>query len=181
MGGSLKFEEFSPYLKWGSYKNIKSFVETGTYKAETTLMVAKHFETVYTTEIVPELHNISKKKAVEQKVTNVEFLLGDSVELLKEITPKVLEGAVFFLDAHQSGGDTSNNGKNHVPLLQELDVILSHKVKPSIYIVDDLRLFDRYWDWKGITIDTIVDKFAEHGHNIDSYFISNDRFYVLTR
>ena len=76
----------------------------------------------------------ARKKAVEQKVTNVEFLLGDSIELLKEITPKVLEGAVFFLDVHQSGGDISNNGKNHVPLLQELDVILSHKVKPSIYI-----------------------------------------------
>jgi len=180
MGGSLKFEEFSPYLKMKLYKHIKSFVETGTYKGDTTLMAAKYFETVYTTEIVPALHKSSKEKATEQKVTNVRFLLGDSVELLKEITPKVLEGAVFFLDAHQSGGDTSNNGKNHVPLLQELDVILSHKVKPSIYIVDDLRLFDKYWDWKGITTDTIVSKFAEHGHTVYSYFISNDRFYVLT-
>lgn len=181
MGGSLKFEEFSPYIKWDIYKHIKYFVETGTYKADTSLMAAKHFEKVYTTEIVPELHNNSKKRAVKQKVTNVEFLMGDSVELLKEITPKVLKGAVFFLDAHQSGRDTSNNGKNHVPLLQELDVILSHKVKSSIYIIDDLRLFDNYWDWKGITTYTIVDKFEEHGHIIDSYFISNDRFYVLTK
>jgi hypothetical protein len=147
---------------------------------DTTLMAAQHFQTVYTTEIVPKLHNDSKKRAAKQKVSNIEFLLGDSVELLKEITPKVLEGAVFFLDAHQSGSNTSNNGKNHVPLIHELDVILSHKVGPSIYIVDDLRLFDKFWDWKGITAESIVKKFRDYGHTVDSYFMSNDRFYVMT-
>lgn len=58
-------------------------------------MAAKHFENVYTTEIVPALHNESKAKAEKAGLENITFLLGDSVELLKTITPKVLDGAVF--------------------------------------------------------------------------------------
>ena len=41
------------------------------------------------------LHNNSKQKAVTAGVTNIEFLLGDSSELLKQIMPKVLDGSVF--------------------------------------------------------------------------------------
>jgi len=172
MGCSLTYDELADYLGWDLYKKIKNFVETGTYKADTTLMAAKHFENVYTTEIVPALHNESKAKAEKAGLENITFLLGDSVELLKTITPKVLDGAVFFLDTHQSGGD---------PLFQELDVILSNKVGPSIYIIDDLRLFDKYWDWEGITTDTIIAKFNEHNHKVDTYFSQEDRFYVLTK
>ena len=168
------------YLEMKEYKHIKNFVETGTYKADTTLMISKHFENVYTTEIVPTLYNQSKERAQQEGVENITFLLGDSVELLKEITPRVAQGAVFFLDAHQSGGDTSNNGKNHVPLFQELDVILSNKVGPSIYIINDLRLFDKFWDWAGITPVTILAKFAKHGHNVSKSFEKNDRYYVFT-
>jgi hypothetical protein len=185
MGGSLEYKEISDFVGMDIYKNIKNFVETGTYKAETTLMAAKKFDNVYTTEIVPDLHNESKSKAISSNVKNITFLLGDSVELLKNIVPKVLEGAVFFLDAHQSGCDTSNNGKNHVPLFQELDVILGtyngKKVGPSIYIIDDLRLFSKFWDWEGISTQTIIKKFKEHGHSVDCFFSQQDRFYVLTK
>lgn len=184
MGGSLEYKEISDFMSLKQYKKIKNFVETGTYKAETTLMAAEKFKHVYTTEIVPALHNESKAKASSKGVKNVSFLLGDSVELLKEIVPKVLDGAVFFLDAHQSGCDTSNNGKNHVPLFQELDVILSsydgRTVGPSIFIIDDLRLFDKYWDWEGINTKTIVQKFRDCGHNIGCFFSQQDRFYVMT-
>jgi hypothetical protein len=177
MGGSLTYDELIEYIEMDEYKNIKNFVETGTYKGDTTVMVSKHFENVYTTEIVNDLHIQSKERAIHAGIENITFLLGDSVELLKEITPRVVLGAVFFLDARQSGGDTSNNGKNHVPLFQELDVILSHNVGPSIYI---MRLFDKYWDWTGITPSSIVAKFQEHCQNVVKSFPMNDRYYVLT-
>ena len=61
-------------------------------------MVSKHFLSVYTTEIVPALYNQSKERARQEGVENITFLLGDSVEMLKEITPRVAQGAVFFLD-----------------------------------------------------------------------------------
>ena len=181
MGGSLEYTEIQNATAGRPiYESITNFVETGTYHADTTLLVAQHYDRVYTTEIVAELYTLSKERAIEEDVHNINFYLGDSVELLKEIVPLVTEGCIFFLDAHQSGYDTSNNGKQHVPLLQELDVILAHTLKPSVFIIDDLRLFDKYWDWAGITPDTIVGKFKEFNYEILTHFESNDRYYILT-
>ena len=51
MGGSLEYSDLKNATDGRSHANIKNFVETGTYKGDTTLMVAKHYENVYTTEI----------------------------------------------------------------------------------------------------------------------------------
>ena len=175
MGGPLTIQEIK------SDKTYKYFVETGTYKGDTTLMASKHFQKVYTTEIMEELHNYSKNRAKSEGITNIEFMLGDSVDLLKKIVPEVKEGAVFFLDAHQSGGDTGNNGKN-VPLLEELDIILSHNIGPSVFIVDDLRLWkSKVWDWAHISNKKIIQKFLDYGYSIQSFYEHNDRFFVLTK
>ena len=50
MGGSLKETEIINCVKQidPKYKNIKNFVETGTYKADSTIIASKHFENVYT-------------------------------------------------------------------------------------------------------------------------------------
>lgn len=181
MGGSLIYSEISTIMSCDRYKDIKYFIETGTYKGDTTLMAAEHFLEVYTTEIVPLLYEGSKLRAIDKGINNINFLLGDSVELLKKIMPRLDGGAVFFLDAHQSGCDTSNNGKNHVPLFQELEVILDRNIGPSIYIIDDLRLFDKFWDWKGISEKSILDIFSKNGHIVDISFEKNDRYYVLTK
>jgi len=81
---------------------------------------------------------------------------------------------MFFLDAHQSGNDTSNNGKN-VPLLDELNIILKNNYYPCIIIIDDVRLFDNYWDWKGITVQHILNIF---GNRLKDHSISNDRMII---
>jgi hypothetical protein len=183
MGFALNFEELNEVLKNNpTYQKIKYFVETGTYKAQTTLMVSEHFEHVYTIEIFEPLYQYSKKLAEEKKVDNITFLLGDSLLMLSEIVPKVLSGAVYFIDAHISGSDSNWNGKNRVPILEELDIILSHKIGPSIFIIDDLRLWKQcVWDWAHITNMKIVQKFIEKGYEVDSFYESNDRFYVLTK
>jgi hypothetical protein len=181
MGGSLEFEEITDSIGLRpEYLSIRNFVETGTYKGDTSIMASKHFHNVYTTEIVPALHEESKKKAEEAGVKNITFLLGDSVKLLGEIMPKVSEGAVFFLDAHQSGGDTSNNGKN-VPLYEELDVILSFPLGKSLFIIDDVRLWkQKCWDWAHITNTELVKRFSDKGRKVHSYFEKNDRFFIVS-
>jgi len=133
-------------------------------------------------EIVKNLYEGSKKRALEQNKTNIKFLLGDSVHHLKHITPQVKDGAVFFIDAHQSGGDTGNNGKN-VPLMEELKVILSTELGPSLFIFDDLRFFVHHkqhaWDWTDVSEIGIIKTFLVRGYHVERFFTKNDRFFVL--
>ena len=183
MGGSLKQEELTDIKNRGSpYNNIKNFVETGTYKADSTLIAAKEYENVYTIEIYEPLYQESKNRAASEGVTNIHFYLGDSVEKINEIMPSVVEGAVFFIDAHISGGDSGWNGKTRVPLIEELDIILSYSIGPSVFIFDDLRLWkDRVWDWAHITNEYIVEKFRNKNIKLLCFFEKDDRFYVYTK
>ena len=173
MGGSLKYEEITS----ATNTKFSNFVETGTYKAETTLMASEHFSAVYTIEIVKELYEYSKHKAQQASKNNITFYLGDSITHLPSIIPKVLDGAVFFIDAHQSGADTSNNGK-HVPLLDELKIILSHRIGKSLFIFDDVRFWidgdKTAWDWIGISTQGIINEFFVHNYHVEKFFIKND-------
>lgn len=179
MGGPLTYDEIQGA---GGTEGIANFVETGTYKGDTTLMAAKHFEHVFTTEIHKGLYEESKERAKKEGVENIEFYLGDSVELLHDICPKVKDGAVFFIDAHISGSDSGWNGKQRVPLMDELKVILSYNVGPSVFIIDDLRLWkNEVWDWAHVTDMGIVKLFVDSGYNIASFYEKNDRFFVVTK
>jgi len=182
MGGSLKYEEILElYKKYPAFKGTANFVETGTYKGDTSLMAAEHFWKVFTMEIVEELYNGSKKRAEEAGIANISFYLGDSLDSLPKILPQIKDGAVFFIDAHQSGPDTSNNKKQLVPLFEELDLILSQNLGPSVFIFDDVRFWDGQkqpaWDWAHISDKKILERFEDQ-EVIDS-FINNDRFFVL--
>lgn len=184
MGGSLKQEEIEDIKKRGSpYNEIKNFVETGTYKGESTMIAAKHFSNVYTIEIFEPLYTESKEKAYNNGIENITFLLGDSLEQLQNIMPKVTDGAVFFIDAHISGGDSGWNGKIRVPLIEELDIILSYNLGPSVFIFDDLRLWNtiKAWDWNHITNEFLVKKFEDKNIHLLSYFEKDDRFFVFTK
>jgi hypothetical protein len=48
---------------------------------------------------------------------------------------------LFSLYANQSGVDGSWNQKERVPILSELAIMLDSKVGPSVFIINDLRLW----------------------------------------
>ena len=178
MGGPLTLEEL---LDAKNHNNIKYFVETGTYKADTTIMASKYFDKVYTTEIHPGLYTSAMNRANTENVSNINFYLGDSSTLLRQITPQVLDGAIFFLDAHISGSDSGWNGTDRVPILKELDAILTYKIGPSVFIVDDLRLWkQQVWDWAHITNEGLVSEFTKRNIEVVKSFEKNDRFYIFT-
>jgi hypothetical protein len=185
MGGSLQFEEIKEATQGRIHQNIRNFVETGTYKGDTTLMASKHFDKVFTTEIYEPLYVQSKKRAEDEGVSNIQFCLGNSVDLLKDIVPQVLEGAVFFIDAHISGNDSSWNQVQRVPLLEELSVILENKLGPSLFVIDDIRFWNgkknEAWDWSHISSETVIELFEKYDYDILAYYESNDRFFVLTK
>jgi hypothetical protein len=155
------------------------FVETGTYMADTILAVCDLFAQAFSIEIDSQLfQKIQTTFSQNDKTTIIQ---GDSVIKLVDIMDKSTENVpfVFFLDAHQSGNDTSNNG-DWVPLLKELDIILTC-CKPTsvLLVINDVRLFDQFWDWKGITTTIIDETIRNSMYQLLYKFIHNDH-YVLT-
>ena len=180
MGGSLELNELLEIKHFGD-NIITNFVETGTYKAATTIMASTIFPHVFSTEIDANLYKEAVTKCCD--IPNINLLFGDSLDMLKIILPNVTNGCVFFLDAHISGHDSSWNGTDRVPLMQELDIILSHKLSSSIFILDDVRFWKEQeieaWDWGHVDTSSILDKFKSNGYSVVNSYIKNDRFFVF--
>jgi len=173
--GLLTQEELQDIIK---DKKIKVMLETGTYLGDSTLEGSKMFEHVHTIEIVPELREQAIEKCKDRD--NITFHLGDTVKLLPNIVDEIREPCLWFLDAHQSGPETSNNGEEWVPLLKELAAILEHMNRDvdNVFTIDDVRLFSKHWDWEGVSIKSIEECFRVHGVEIKYRRIKNDRFTV---
>lgn len=185
MGGSLEYSEIeSIYQKYPLYKNlIKTFIETGTYKGQTTRMASKHFDKVYTFEIVHALYLESITTGYKENCTNIFYFLGDSVELLHIILPVLNVPSLYFIDAHISGSDSSFNNKELVPLMSEIDVILTHNKGHNIFILDDARFWignNKPSDWSHISLLNILNKFRQHNVQIKEHWLHNDRYIIVT-
>ena len=160
-----------------SKEDIPYFVETGTYHGDSTREAAKVFENVHTIEIMDDLwsENVSTNK--ELGIDNIECHHGDSLVTLPSIVKSIDKPCFWFLDAHQSGPDTGNNGE-WVPLLKELDIILGNKVE-GIFVIDDVRLFSKHWDWAAVSLESISNLFGKHGYDVSESYLMNDR-YILS-
>lgn len=174
------------------FKKYKTFVETGTYMGGTVINMDPFFEKIYTVEITPKYHHFAKENYSKYvweaekhgiKTDNqVQFLLGDSDEVFRQLLPTLNGPAIFFLDGHWSCEDTGH-GKKHVPLLEELTHINSLFKGKAILIIDDFRLFetDTDVDWKDINktavLNILKDRITEVYH-LDSVCAKNDRLIV---
>ena len=116
---------------------VKVFIETGTYKAQTSVWASKRFDIVYSVEASKKLYN----EAVEKygNIRNIKFMRGISKESLREIINEIDTQAVFWLDAHWSGGETFGSDEE-CPLIDELGLITKKRIKHYI-LIDDARLF----------------------------------------
>jgi len=118
--------------------HLKVFIETGTYLGYTVQMTRSRFDKVYTIELDKELAKRAKRIFAHNK--RVTVIQGDSGKELKKILHKTKKPALFWLDAHYSGGVTSKGGKE-TPIVEELKVIAKHKIKSHVILVDDARHF----------------------------------------
>lgn len=122
-------------------------VETGTYLGDM-VEVQKHvFEKVYSIELGVELYSNAVQKFEADK--NVFILQGDSSVVLKELMPKILEPAIFWLDGHYSAGITAR-GEKECPIFEELTAIFGAKELNHIILIDDARLFNGTNDYPSI-------------------------------
>lgn len=116
---------------------IDAAIETGTYKAEGTLILRAAVSRVWSIELDERLHT----RAVERHGSRpgVTFLRGSSEDVLREVVLSVDEPVIFWLDAH--GGMIDNlssrvfdpvGDATQCPLIAEL---VSHPRLPSSRVV----------------------------------------------
>ncbi len=117
--------------------NIQTFVETGTFNGGTCTWASEHFKKVITVENSKVIHERTSTKF--KHLTNIDFLFGHSLEHLKNIVANLNEPAIFWLDAHWSGGDTYGVN-DECPLIEELHIINSSKIN-HVILIDDARMF----------------------------------------
>src|SRR4051794_14695664 len=79
---------------------LKEFVETGTFRGKTAVWASAHFQHVFTIEASKEIFDTMHARAAGH--ANIEFLFGNSRDVLGQIIPRLSGPAVFWLDGHWS-------------------------------------------------------------------------------
>jgi len=178
---SLKIDQLEEIAKVlnVSPMSLECFIETGTFRGETSKGMSSSFKKVITIEISEALYN----KALRgfKDYANIEAHLGDSSVVLDEVIENNThqENIVFFLDGHYSSRKTGR-GKVDVPLLEELPLI-SKRNRTDIIVIDDYRLFGskRKEDWSYISEEKIKECFKPN--QIDKIIVVGDRLCILTK
>lgn len=166
------------------YTRYKCFIETGTLNGDTTFAMEPLFEKIYTIELSPLYYTGTKQRYTGKKIN---FLLGDSSIVLKDLLPSIAEDTIFFLDGHWSSGNTAK-GEKDCPLFEEITHITNLFKHSAILIIDDYRLFglDKTSgklgeDWSQINKDSlleIIQSRIRRVYHLDSVSAKDDRLII---
>jgi hypothetical protein len=132
------WEKRQHLVDWVRRSGVRVFVETGTFRGETTLALREVVDRCITIELDPALHEAAQRKFAGKD--GIELMHGESGDLIPEVLATLDEPALFWLDAHYSGPGTAR-GIEDSPILRELDAVLRHPIKDHIVIIDDAREF----------------------------------------
>ena len=132
------------------FYNIDNFVETGTGAAEVVRSISsiKSDLNIHTIEIIEEIFN--KNKISNSYLTNVNWHLGQSSEVMPKILPQLEGNTLFWLDAHFPGADfglasygDEEDLDKRLPLRSELEIIVEGRdVSNDVFVIDDLRVYE---------------------------------------
>lgn len=117
---------------------LRTLVETGTYRGEMIKKCLRTFDTIYSIELDQDLWSSAQKKFARYR--HVHLVQGDSEQELSNILERLSEPALFWLDAHYSGGVTAR-GNKETPVEAELTAILNHPQQGHVTLIDDARHF----------------------------------------
>jgi hypothetical protein len=123
------------------------FIETGTFKGDTTDVLKNIAEKVYTIELSSEYHLRAVSRFKD--CNNVECLLGDSTSMLPIVLQRLKGKPLFWLDGHYSGGDTAQ-GEKDSPINEELQSIFDAGIKEAVILIDDARCFGYSKDYPSL-------------------------------
>jgi hypothetical protein len=122
----------------------RTFVESGTYRGDTTAFFVPHADRLITVEVDRRLYQQARDRFGREP--KVEVVEGDALVEVPRIVAELDVPALVWLDGHYSGGDTGR-GVEVEPALAILDRIGDAAPAGSTIVVDDLRLFGRLPDF----------------------------------
>lgn len=119
------------------FASIKTFVETGTFRAETTEWAAHNFDRVVSIEADESLFKAAQQRL--KNARNVSIVFARSQDALREILAENKEPALLWLDAHWCGAGTACE-EYECPVLEEISIADASPAQHFI-LIDDARLF----------------------------------------
>lgn len=139
----FKTATLKAYADWCG---AKVFIETGTYRAETTIAMAPYFTKVISIELDPALAATAQQVFANSK--NVQVLHGDSGLLLPGVISEIKERCLFWLDGHNCGAGTGmSKDFGPTPIVREMQTIFAHPIRDHVIIIDDQRYFTGEWGY----------------------------------
>ncbi len=114
------------------------FIETGTLHGDMIESQKLFFSKLYSIELDKKLFKEAVKRFRYDR--KIQLLNGDSGKVMFDLIKKINKRAIFWLDGHYSGTDTSM-GDLECPIYNELSAIFTSKIKNHIIIIDDARCF----------------------------------------
>jgi hypothetical protein len=123
----------------GAKKSI--WIETGTYRGETTNFLSGFALSVISIEPDPGLFDRARKRF--QFCSNIKIIQGLSEHIFPNLLPTIKGDVSFWLDGHYSGGIT-HRGPKDCPIVDELSSIEKNIKNFSLLavLIDDVRCFD---------------------------------------
>lgn len=116
---------------------IQVMIETGTCYGDMVEAMKNVFERIISIELGEDLWKFARERFKRER--HIEIIHGDSSKVLEKIVKSLRSPALFWLDAHYSGGETAK-GENETPVLEELRHILSAQCQ-HVILIDDARFF----------------------------------------
>jgi hypothetical protein len=118
-----------------------TWVETGTFMGDTTRVLSKVANMVYSIEPEPEL--FANANRAFKDVNNVKIINGLSEDVFPKLLPELRGNVCFWLDGHYSAGVTFK-GPQDTPVVDELAVISANlgRMEKVVVMVDDVRCFN---------------------------------------
>lgn len=131
----VKQRTIKAYAK--KYK-ITNFIETGTYFGDMVEATKYTFKSIISIELDHDLYNRATQRF--NNLSHIRIIHGDSSKVMPIVLNDIYHPVLFWLDGHFSGGITAK-GERETPIQEELEIILNHKVKDHVIVIDDARLF----------------------------------------
>ena len=117
------------------------FVETGTWRGDgVQAALDAGFELVYSIELGrPQYERAARRFAGRSQV---KLFWGDSANVLSILLARIAEPVTIWLDAHYACHDTAL-GDDWTPLLRELQVLGSARLRTHTLLIDDMRCWHK--------------------------------------